>query len=307
MSEFKLTILGRGSALPTKSSNQSSQILEAYDKLMMIDCGEGTQMMVRRMDLHISRLNNIFISHLHGDHCFGLIGLLSSLGMMGRRNTMTLHCHPELEPFLKSQIDFFGGDLGYPLVFNTFSPFKQAVIYEDKKITVTAFPLKHSIPASGFLFEEKQAPAHLIKEKADFYNVPLSKYAEIKDGADFVSENGFVIPNRQLTIPSEKPVRYAYCSDTAYNEKMIPIIEGVDCLYHEATFLHEHLARAKQTQHSTAAQAGDIATKAHVKQMIIGHFSARYTDYNPILEEAKAHFEHTIMAEERKTYTISSK
>lgn len=306
MSEFKLTILGRGSALPTKLSNQSSQILDMYEKLMMIDCGEGTQISVRRMDVKISRLNNIFISHLHGDHCFGLIGLLSSFGMMGRRNGLTIHCHPELEPFLKQQIEFFGGEVGFPVEFNTFSPFQQSVIFEDKNARVTAFPLKHSIPSSGFLIEEKEAPAHLIKEKADFYGIPLSKYAEIKAGADFVTPNGFVIPNHQLTTPPSKPTRYAYCSDTAFCEKIIPIIENVDCLYHEATFLSEHKARAKETMHSTATQAAEIARQAKVKQLIIGHFSARYHDYAPLLEEARQTFENTIMAEERKTYTIDS-
>ena len=302
METFKLTILGRGSAMPTPTANQSAQILEAHEKLLLIDCGEGTQISIRKQQTHLSRLNHIFISHVHGDHCFGLIGLLSTLSMMGRRCALNIYCHPELQTFMQTQINFFGGDMGYPIIFNTFSPFQSSVIYEDRTLRVTTFPLKHTIPSSGFLIEEKPSLAHLNKQKADFYRVPLSKYMEIKNGADFITENGFVIPNAQLTIAAAPPKRYAYCSDTAYNEKVIPYIQGVDCLYHEATFLNNAADRAKITQHSTAAQAAEIAKKAEVKKLIIGHFSARYADYQPLLLEAKSIFANTLLAEEFKTY-----
>ena len=302
MSEFKLTILGRGSALPTKVSMQPSQILEHNEKLMLIDCGEGTQISIRRLDVRISRLNDIFISHLHGDHCLGVIGLLSSFGMMGRRTGLTIHCHPEFEEFLKMQIKFFGGELGYDLKFNTFSPFKTNVIYQEKKLKVTAFPLKHSIPTSGFLFEETGKEPHLIKEKIDFYGVPISKYADIINGEDFVTENGFVIPNNQLTRPATPPTKYAYCSDTMYTEKNLELLKGVDCLYHESTFLEEDKARAKETMHSTAAQAGKFAKLSEAKKLLLGHFSSRYKNFEKFKEEAMQEFENTEIAEERKTY-----
>lgn len=299
---LKLTIFGRGAALPSKIANQSSQLLGIHNKLMLIDCGEGTQNSIRQMDVSLARLNHIFISHLHGDHILGLPGLLSTLGMLGRKGTLSIYAHAGLEKYLQQQIEFFGEDFGYPIDFHIVDPFHPNVIYEDKAMKVTAIPLKHSIPSSGFIFEEKPKPLHLNKEKADYYNIPISQYLNIKNGLDFVSESGNIIPNSELTFPADPCKKYAYCSDTAYNEKILPFIEGADCLYHEATFMSQHKQRAKETQHSTAAQAAEIARRAKVKRLIIGHISARYYDFAPLLEEAKAIFENTELAEEKESY-----
>lgn len=300
--KLKLTILGRGSALPSKLANQSSQILGIHNKLMLIDCGEGTQIAIRQLDIALARLNHIFISHLHGDHILGLPGLLSTLGMLGRKGELNIYAHAGLEKYIAQQTEFFGEDFGYPISFHPVDPFHTTTIYEDKAIKVTAFPLKHSIPSSGFIFEEKPKPLHLCKEKADQYGVPISQYLNIKNGMDYVTEEGVVVPNSELTLPADPSKKYVYCSDTAYNEKMLPLIENADCLYHEATFLSEHKLRAKETQHSTAAQAAEIARKAKVKQLIIGHISARYTDFTPLLDEAKAIFKNSQLAEEKKSY-----
>lgn len=300
--KLKLTILGRGASLPSKTSNQSAQILGMHNKLMIIDCGEGTQNAIRQLDVALARLNHIFISHLHGDHLLGLPGLLSTLGMLGRKGALSLYGHAPLEKYIQQQIEFFGEDFGYPIDFHPIDPFHESVIYEDKAMKVTAFPLKHSIPCNGFVFEEKPKPLHLNRAKADAYNVPTSQYLNIKNGMDYVTPEGIVIPNKELTLPADESKKYAYCSDTAYNEKIIPYIEGADCLFHEATFHSQHKLRAKETQHSTAQQAAEIARKAKVKRLIIGHVSARYCDYTPLLEEAKAIFENTEMAEEKKSY-----
>lgn len=300
--KIKLTILGRGAALPSKNANQSAQIIGMHNKLMLIDCGEGTQNLIRQLDVALARLNHIFISHLHGDHMLGLPGLLSTLGMLGRKGTLSIYGHPELEKYLQQQIEFFGGDFGYPIDFHPVDPFHAAVIYEDKAMTVTAIPLKHSIPSSGYVFEEKPKPLHLNKEMADKHGVPISQYLNIKNGRDYVNAEGVTIPNSQLTLPAEPCKKYAYVSDTAYAEKITPYIEGADCLYHEATFHSQQKLRAKETQHSTAAQAAEIARRAKVKQLIIGHISARYSDFAPLLEEARSVFANTELAEERKSY-----
>lgn len=300
--KLKLTILGRGAAIPSKQGNQSAQILGIHSKYMLIDCGEGTQNLIRQMDIALARLNHIFISHLHGDHVLGLPGLLSTLGMLGRKGTLSIYGHAELEKYLNQQIEFFGDDFGYPIDFHAIDPFHTNTIYEDKGMRVISFPLKHSIPCNGFVFEEKPKPLHLIKENADKYGVPVSQYLNIKNGLDYIKEDGTVIPNSELTLPADPCKKYVYCSDTAYNEKMLPLIENADCLYHEATFHSQQKLRAKETQHSTAAQAAEIARKAKVKQLIIGHISARYTDYTPLLEEAKSIFDNTILAEEKTNY-----
>lgn len=299
---IKLTILGRGAALPSKNANQSAQILGLHNKLMLIDCGEGTQNLIRQMDIALARLNHIFISHLHGDHVLGLPGLLSTLGMLGRKGALSIYAHPELETYLKQQIEFFGGDFGFPIDFHPVDPFHTSIIYEDKAFTVTAIPLKHSIPSSGFIFQEKPKPLHLNKVAADRYNIPISQYLNIKNGLDYIDVNGECIPNSELTLPAEPCKKYAYISDTAFSEKIIPYIEGADCLYHEATFHSQQKQRAKETQHSTASQAAEIARRANVKRLIIGHISARYNDFTPLLEEAKNIFENTELAEERKSY-----
>ena len=298
MEKFELNILGCGSALPTTKHFLSSQVINLRDKLFMIDCGEGTQIQFRRLQLKFSRLNHIFISHLHGDHCFGLPGLLSTLNLLGRTATIYIHAQPEAQKIFQPLLDYFCRDMSYDIVFRPFDPYKHEMIFEDRTLKVYTIPLKHRVPTAGFLFEEKAKSPHIIREMIDFYKVPVSRINLIKTGADFVTPEGEIVPNHRLTRPAAPPKRYAYCSDTAYSEAIIPIIKGVDVLYHEATFSGEDLARAKETYHSSAEQAAEIAQKAQVKQLILGHFSARYPNENRLLEEAKAIFPNTILAHE---------
>lgn len=262
----------------------------------MIDCGEGAQIRMRQLKLKATRLNHIFISHLHGDHVFGLIGLISSLGMTGRTADLVIHAHPDLEKLLQPQIAYYCTDMNYKVVFESFDPRKHALIYEDRSLRVTSIPLKHRVPTSGFLFEEKEKPNHIIGEMIDVYHIPLREIPHIQHGADFITEDGTVIPNAQLTRTSVPPKKYAYCSDTAYSKRITPWIEGADVLYHEATFLHADILRAKTTGHSSAFQAAEIARDAQVRQLIIGHYSARYAQIEDLLQEAKSIFPNTQLA-----------
>lgn len=295
---FSLFILGSGSAIPTPQRGQSSQVLLSHDKFFMIDCGEGTQRLLRMSKVKISRLNHIFISHLHGDHCFGLVGLISTLGMMHRTASLYIHSHPGLEALLRPMMSAFCSDLPYEVEFVPFSPFKSEVIFEDKSISVQMFPLKHSLPTSGFLFAEKQGERHIIKEKIDFFKIPIKDIQNIKLGADYILEDGTIIPNKVLTTPPNLSLRYAYCSDTVYNESILPYIEGVDILFHEASFLQKDLDKARQTMHSTAFQAATIAQKANAKKLVLGHFSARYSEFEEFLKEATPIFPNTILAKD---------
>lgn len=298
MDELKLHILGCGSATPTTIHNPSSQILSYREKLFMIDCGEGTQLQMRHQKLRFSKLNHIFISHLHGDHCFGLIGLISTLALLGRTGDIVIHSVPDLEKILRPQLDYFCREHPFSVVFAPFDWTKSELIYEDRSMTVTTIPLKHRIPCAGFLFNEKPKEANLIADMIDFYNIPIRERVNIKQGSDFVTEDGIAIPNSRLVIPAKPSRSYAYCSDTAYNEDIIPIIENVDVLYHESTFAQEAIARAKETGHSTSIEAATIAKLANAKKLILGHFSARYTNNQILLEEAKSVFENTELAYE---------
>jgi ribonuclease Z len=265
----------------------------------MIDCGEGTQLQFRALKLNFNRLNHIFISHLHGDHCLGLPGLISTLGLLGRTADLHIYAHRDAETIFRPLLNYFCRELSYTIFFHAFNPSKHELIFEDRTLKVYSIPLKHAVPTAGFLLEEQPKSAHIVREMTDFYQVPIAQLNAIKNGADFVTPEGIVIPNDRLTKPANPPKRYAYCSDTAYSEKIIPLIEGVDLLYHEATFSEEDRARAKETQHSSATQAAMIAKAAHVKKLILGHFSARYPDETMILKEAQAVFPHTILAGER--------
>jgi ribonuclease Z len=304
MEAVKLTILGCGSAMPTKKNFHSSQLLEMRNKQFLIDCGEGTQIRMRQFNIKTNRLNHIFISHLHGDHYFGLLGLISSLGMLGRTADIEVHAHPDLERLVAPQIAYSCGDFPFKVNFHPFNPRKNEIIYEDRSVTVTTFPLKHRVPTCGFLFEEKQAAPHLIRSMIDAYEIPIKELAAIKNGADYVTPDGEIVENSRLTTPAAPPKRYAYCSDTAYSEKIIPFVEGVDYLYHESTFLEEDVARIKNTLHSSAKQAATIAAKANVKKLIIGHYSARYKTNTPFLEEAKKVFANTVAAEDGMSFVL---
>lgn len=298
MEKFELYILGCGSALPTTRHFATSQVVNLRDKLFMIDCGEGAQMQFRKSRLKFSRLNHIFISHLHGDHCFGLLGLISTFGLLGRTAELHIHSPKGLEELFAPMLDFFCKTLCYKVIFHEFETKTSVLVYEDRSMTVTTIPLKHRIPCCGFLFAEKPRPRHIVREMIDFHQVPVYELNRIKNGADYVTPEGLVVPNDVLTHPSDAPRRYAYCSDTIYQREILPLIAGVDLLFHEATFAQSEQARAKETYHTTAQQAAQIALDAGVKKLIIGHFSARYEDEQVLLEEAAAVFPQTIMAKE---------
>jgi len=304
MQKATLTILGCGSAMPTRKNFPSSQLLEIRDKQFLIDCGEGTQIRMCQMGVKANRLGHIFISHLHGDHCFGLMGLISTFGMLNRTAELHIHAQSDLEKILLPQLQYFCTDLSYNIIFHTIHPRKHELIYEDRSVQVFSIPLKHRVPCCGFLFEEKPRDRHILRDMIDFYHIPTWRIPKIKQGEDFETNDGEIIPNELLTIASDLPKRFAYCSDTAYSEKIIPIIEGVDCLYHEATFMEDELLRSKQTEHSTARQAAEIAKKAHVKKLIIGHYSARYNNQHELLNEAKAVFVNSVLGEDLTAYEI---
>lgn len=298
MEKFELHILGCGSALPTTRHFATSQVVNLRDKLFMIDCGEGAQMQLRKSRLKFSRLNHIFISHLHGDHCFGLMGLISTFGLLGRTAELHIHSPKGLEELLTPMLNFFCHTLAYKVIFHEFDTRQASVVYEDRSMTVTTIPLQHRIPCCGFLFAEKARPNHIIRDMVDFYKVPVYELNRIKNGSDYVTPEGEVIANTRLTRPSDPPRKYAYCSDTIFRPEIVKQLSGVDLLFHEATFAESELARAKETYHTTAAQAARIALEAGVRQLVIGHFSARYEDESILLKEASAVFPNTILAKE---------
>ena len=298
MEKFELHILGCGSALPTTRHFATSQVVNLRDKLFMIDCGEGAQMQLRKSRLKFSRLNHIFISHLHGDHCFGLMGLISTFGLLGRTAELHIHSPKGLEELLTPMLNFFCHTLAYKVIFHEFDTRQTSVVYEDRSMTVTTIPLQHRIPCCGFLFAEKARPNHIIRDMVDFYKVPVYELNRIKNGSDYVTPEGEVIANTRLTRPSDPPRKYAYCSDTIFRPEIVKQLSGVDLLFHEATFAESELARAKETYHTTAAQAARIALEAGVRQLVICHFSARYEDESILLKEASAVFPNTILAKE---------
>ena len=300
----KLHIIGSGSALPTKNHFPTSQVLELREKQYMIDCGEGTQIRMSQMGLKTTRLGHVFISHLHGDHCFGLIGMISTFGMLKRTADLHIHAHPDLERLLTPLLNYFCTDISFKIEFHPIDPSINQLIFEDRSIEVYTIPLKHRVPTCGFLFQEKPGLRHIKRDMIDFYNVPVSKIGKIKLGEDFITDEGETILNETFTLPPTPTLKFAFCSDTAYSESIIPIIRDADLLYHEATFAESELVRARQTMHSTARQAADIAKKANVKKLILGHFSARYISKNILLKEAKEVFENTELADDMKYFEL---
>ncbi len=298
MEKFDIHILGCGSALPTMRHSATSQVINIREKLFMIDCGESTQVQLRRSRLKFSRLNHIFISHLHGDHCFGLIGLISTFGMLERTADLHIYAHPDLERLLAPQIEYYCNGMSYQVIFHSINPKEKQIIYEDRSVSVETIPLKHRLPTCGFLFKEKPTPNHIKRDMIDFYHVPTFMINRIKNGEDYQTEDGTIVPNDRLTSPSDSPRSYAYCSDTAFYPQTVEQIRHSTLLFHEATFLQADAARAKQTMHSTAKQAAEIARMAEVKKLIIGHFSARYDNEDELLTEAQSVFPNTILANE---------
>ena len=298
MEQFEIHILGCGSALPTTRHNASSQIVKIGNKQFMIDCGEGTQLQLRRRHIHFSFINHIFISHLHGDHCFGLIGLISTFGLLGRTAPLHIYADAMLEKVMKPQLDFYCKDIKYPLFFHSIDASKHSVIFEDNTITVETLPLNHRMPCCGFLFKEKPKRRHLMGDVANFYNIPIYQRQSIKDGADYITPEGVVIPNARLTKDADPSRSYAYCSDTRPCPNICEYLKDVDLLYHEATFAESEKERAKITHHSTAKEAAEIAQKAGVKKLLIGHFSSRYESEEQLQNEAREIFPNCTCANE---------
>lgn len=304
MEKFQVTILGCGSATPSPKHYTSSQVLEIRGKLFMVDCGEGTQIQLRRSHVAFARINRIFISHLHGDHCFGLLGMISSFGLLGRTAPLFIHAPKELGPILQQEMDFYCYELEYKVEFMGFDPGLTSVIYQDRSVSVTAFPLRHRVPCAGFLFQENPTSDHLDRAAADFYGVPMWDYNRIKEGGDFITADGTVIPHERLTKPAGKCRSYAYCCDTAYNSSMIPVIKGADLIYHDCTYSDQDADRAKKHFHSTATDAARTAVEACAGKLVLGHFSARYPDETCLLKEAQQLFQDTILAKENLTVSI---
>ena len=304
MEAFEVHILGCGSALPTTRHNATSQIVRIGNKQFMIDCGEGTQLQMRRSHIHFSFVNHIFISHLHGDHCFGLIGLISTFGLLGRTAPLHIYADPLLQRLMQPQLNFFCNGLKYPLHFHDIDATKQTVIYEDKSITVETIPLQHRIPCCGFLFREKPKKRHLIASMVEYYDIPIHQRANIKEGNDYTTPDGTLTPNSRLTTDADPSRSYAFCSDTLPCPNIVEQIREIDLLYHEATFAEAEHSRAQETFHSTARQAAHIAKEANVKQLVIGHFSSRYKDDEQLLNEAKEIFPTTSLADEERVFNI---
>lgn len=298
MEPFRVHILGCGSALPTLKHNPSSQIVEIRGKCFMIDCGEGTQTQLRRSKIKFTRISAVFISHVHGDHCFGLIGMVSTFGMLGRTAPLHIYAPAGFSNIMKMQIDFFCKDLEYEVVFHDVDTNANNIIYEDRSLTVETVPLSHRVPCCGFIFREKQTLPHILRDMTDYYKVPVSQFNNIKNGVDWVDEEGNVIPYTRLTTPSEPARSYAYCSDTKYLPMLHECLKDVCVLYHESTYSKEDEDMAKMYFHSTAAQAAQVASDANVGKLVLGHYSARYEDENRLLEEAKNIFPNTVLSDE---------
>lgn len=304
MQPFKIRILGCGSALPTLKHFASSQIIEVRDKTFMVDCGEGTQIQVRRARIHFNKILAIFITHLHGDHCFGLIGLISTLGMLGRTAPLHIYAPKELGPILKLQMDFFCNGLEYEVTFHEVDTSVTGIVYEDKSVIVKSIPLNHRIACCGYMFSEKPTLPHIRRDMIDFYRIPECYRNNIKNGADWIAPEGEVIPNNRLTEPAAAPRSYAYCSDTKYLPELYKLVYGVNLLYHEATYCSENENRASLYYHSTAKQAATVALNAKAKSLLLGHFSARYDNENAILNEARNIFPNTYLANEMSVFDV---
>ena len=304
---FSVTVLGSSSALPTSQRFPSAHVLNAHERLFLIDCAEGTQIQLRRFGLKLSRIDNIFISHLHGDHVLGLVGLISTLNLLGRKNTLTIYAHAALQPILLQNLSFFVNDIQFTLEFRALDTKRNKVIFDDGKIIVESIPLKHRIASTGFIFREAEKQLNIKKEMIAQHDISLSEIFKIKKGADFIANSGRVIPNSELTFKASLPRSYAYCSDTKYFEKLADYVRGVDLLYHEATFGNDMLTMAKKTGHSTAEQAAMIAKSASVGKLMIGHFSSRYKSITNLLHEARSVFPNTVAANDGDTHTIDIK
>ena len=303
---FQLTILGTSSALPTSNRYPTAQVLNVSGRFFLIDCGEGTQTQMRKYKIGFSKINHIFISHLHGDHIFGLIGLISTFALIGRENDLHIYSHSELQKFLSPQIEFlYADDLPFKIIFHPLNFKKEQQIFEDSKVIVYSFPLDHRISTCGFRFEEKPALPNLLTEKINEYQIPIRERQRIKEGGDFTTIDGHIISHAELTKNKHHARTFAFCSDTRHSESYIESVRNVDLLYHEATFAKDNKDLAHTTYHSTGEDAARVAQKAEVGKLIIGHFSARYKDHNDILKEAQMIFGNTEAITEGEVFSVN--
>jgi len=303
---ISVKILGSNSAAPAHRRNQTSQLINVEGRLHLIDCGEGTQLQMKRFHIRAQRINNIFISHLHGDHYLGLMGLLSTMHLLGRKKALNLYGPKGLADIITLQLKYSETVFNYHVEFHVVDTESHTLVHEDDFIRVYSIPLNHRIPCSGYLFEEKPKKRRIIKEMlpSDF---SVRNIVRLKNGEDIEDEDGKVIyENTKYTYPPKKSFKYAYCSDTKYDESIIPYIQGADMLYHESTFLDEHADRAANTFHSTAKEAATIAKKANVGKLLLGHFSIRYKELEPLKEEARTVFDNSDLAIEGEDYVLGN-
>jgi ribonuclease Z len=304
MRNFSVTVLGSSSATPTANRNPSAQIVNINEHCYLIDCGEATQIQIRKYGVRLQKMDTIFISHLHGDHFYGLPGLLGTLHLLGRTNELTIYAPKGLKDIIDVIHKYSDTCLRYQLKIIEIDTTQNKVIYENKHLAVKTIPLNHRVACCGFLFTEMPHQRNLKKEKLAEYKIPVEYINAIKAGDDYTLPDGKVIPNTELILPAAEIRSYAYCSDTCYHEPIIEQIKNCNLLYHESTFANDKADRATETYHSTAAQAATIALKANVKKLMLGHFSARYNDVSVLLNEALPIFEHSHIAEEGITYDV---
>lgn len=301
---FSVTILGANSATPTPSRHPSAQLVNIRDNYMLVDCGEGTQMQLMRFHLKFNRIQYIFISHLHGDHFLGLPGLLSTMSHLGRKNPIQIFGPPGLKKFLDLVWDLNEHPIGFTVDIIETQDSQEQWILQHKLFRVKSFPLKHRVPTTGFYFEELKPLRHINVQECRKNAVPTEYYPNLQLGEDYATADGILIPNSELTLNSHKPRRFVYCSDTAFYPKITEWVQDVDLIYHEATFMNELHNRAQETGHSTAAEAAQIAKLCKAQKLLLGHYSSRYRELAPLLEEARSVFEASYLAQEGETYHI---
>lgn len=301
---FRVQILGSGSATPRLHRNPSAQYVNVLERHILIDCAEGTQMQMQKFKVKPQRIQHILISHLHGDHYLGLVGLLSSMHLNGRKKTVHIYGPEALQEIVNIQLHHSKTTLGFELVFHPLTSSQSEKIFEDKVMEIWTIPLEHRIYCNGFLIKEKKKPRKISKEAIKKFSIPIAMMHKLANGEDWTKEDGSVISNSELTEDPQPPRSFAYCSDTRYSEKIIDVIQEVDLLYHEATFLKNLEDRAKKTYHSTAEQAAVIAKKAQVNELLLGHFSARYIEVNDFIEEARPIFDNVRVVKDGDVFDI---
>lgn len=301
---MNLTVLGCYAATPRTITNPTSQVLEMQNRLFLIDCGEGTQVQLRKNKIKFSKINHIFISHLHGDHCYGLIGLVSTFMLLNRENDLHIYGPKGIKEIITLQLRLSNSWTAYKLFFHELTSTESEVIFEDNKVIVKTIPLKHRVYTNGFLFQEKIGERKLDINAVQEYEIDTCYYQNIKNGKDITLDDGRVIPNDKLSFDSLPPKSYAFCSDTVYDESIVPLIQDVDVLYHESTFLDSEEHLSGKTMHSTAKQAATIALKANVKQLLLGHYSTRYASIDLFKEEAATIFPNVLLADDGKYFSF---